>query len=145
MKNICLFLWMNDVAPMELLGCSSYGAIGMSLLRSYWDVAPTELFGCRSYGAVWMSHLRSYWDVAPTELFGCRTYGAIGMSLLRSCLDVAPMELSNHSCFIAALDERLFQFFPMIALNFNEIISYCSACSAEFFECFAECIEFSGI
>ena len=117
----------------------------MSLLRSCLDVAPTELLGCRSYGAVGMSHRWCYWDVAPMELLGCRTDGAIGMSLLRSCLDVAPMELSNHSCFIAALDERLFQFFPMIALNFNEIISYCSACSAEFFECFAECIEFSGI
>ena len=145
MKNICLFLWMNDVAPMVLLGCRTDGAIGMSLRWCYWDVAPTELYGCRSYGAIWMSHRWSCLDVAPMVLLGCRSYGAVWMSLLRSCLDVAPMELSNHSCFIAALDECLFQFFPMIALNFNEIISYCTACSAEFFECFAECIEFSGI
>jgi hypothetical protein len=48
----------------------------MSLLRSCWDVAPTELLGCRSYGAIWMSLLWSYWDVAPTELYGCRSYGA---------------------------------------------------------------------
>ena len=68
MKNICLFLWMNDVAPMVLLGCRSYGAIGMSHRWSYWDVAPTELYGCRTDGAIGMSLLRSYMDVAPTEL-----------------------------------------------------------------------------
>ena len=77
MKNICLFLWMNDVAPTELFGCRSYGAVWMSLLRSCWDVAPTELLGCRTDGAIGMSHRWSYWDVAPTELFGCRTDGAI--------------------------------------------------------------------
>ena len=40
------------------------------------DVAPLELLGCRSYGAIGMSHRWCYWDVAPTELLGCRTDGA---------------------------------------------------------------------
>ena len=48
----------------------------MSLLWSYLDVAPLELFGCRSSGAIWMSLLRSYMDVAPMVLLGCRSYGA---------------------------------------------------------------------
>jgi hypothetical protein len=84
MKNICLFLWMNDVAPMELFGCRTDGAIWMSLLRSCLDVAPMVLLGCRSYGAVWMSHRWSYWDVAPMELLGCRTDGAIQSFLFYS-------------------------------------------------------------
>jgi hypothetical protein len=49
----------------------------MSLLWSYWDVAPLELLGWRSYGAIGMSLLWSYWDVAPLELLGWRSYGAI--------------------------------------------------------------------
>jgi hypothetical protein len=48
----------------------------MSLLWSCLDVAPTELYGCRTDGAIGMSLLRSYMDVAPTELYGCRSYGA---------------------------------------------------------------------
>ena len=63
-----LFSGYDNVAPTELLGCRSSGAIGMSLLWSYWDGDPTELLGCRSSGAIGMSLLWSYWDGAPTEL-----------------------------------------------------------------------------
>jgi Cys-tRNA synthase (O-phospho-L-seryl-tRNA:Cys-tRNA synthase) len=69
----------------------------MSLLRSYYDVAPTELFGCRSSGAIGMSLLWSYWDVAPLELLGCRSYGAIMMSLLRSYYQGTAPEVRYHN------------------------------------------------
>jgi hypothetical protein len=50
------------------LGCRSSGAIGMSLLWSYWDVAPTELLGCRSSGAIGMSLLWSYYQGTAPEV-----------------------------------------------------------------------------
>ena len=67
------------------------------MMSLYYDVAPTELLGWRSYGAIGMAHLRSYWDVAPTELLGWRSYGAIGMALLRSCYRGTAPEVRYHN------------------------------------------------
>jgi hypothetical protein len=63
-----LFSGYDNVAPLELLGCRSSGAIGMSLLWSYWDVAPLELLGCRSSGAIGMSLLWSYYQGTAPEV-----------------------------------------------------------------------------